>query len=454
MFDWFWRFLYSITKGLFWAIDMIMKCVNKLCGIEPINLGEEKIDFLTYLLTGQTVKFAFAAMAILGIVVVVILSIFSILRNVTKDKPNTTPAKIVVQSGKNLLMFLFVPFIMISVTYFLNVFMKAVYHATTSGSSTGIGSFLFVSFGQDAGLDAVETSDFLTGKLDYTAMSDVVSAIEIADYQFILSWIVGIIILFAIAATLTKFVERTLSIIVLFILAPFSIGSSVIDEGSRFKTWRDQVISKFLVAYGLIVAINIYCLVVNLVMQPGFGFFEPGSLLNYVAKVLFVLGGALSLNSISQLIGNLVAPGIGGQDLSSVDMSKGAGKVAAMGKGIAFGPAGLAAGFGKGILKEAVTQKQRELGAGLLNKLGIGTDKKFKYDRPSDAKFEGGGGDDKDKNSKMADAIRTGGENNDNDKNKDNQNDNKNDNDKNSQMRNIINNAGNNTGSNNGNNNA
>ena len=78
MFDWFWRFLYQISKGLFWAIDMIMQCVNKICGIEPINLGEEKIDFLTYLLTGHNVRFAFAAMALLGIVVVVILSIFSI----------------------------------------------------------------------------------------------------------------------------------------------------------------------------------------------------------------------------------------------------------------------------------------------------------------------------------------------------------------------------------------
>ena len=77
MFDWFWRFLYQISKGLYWAIDMVMQCVNKLCGIEPINLGEEKIDFLSYLLTGQNIKFAFASMALLGIVVVVILAVLA-----------------------------------------------------------------------------------------------------------------------------------------------------------------------------------------------------------------------------------------------------------------------------------------------------------------------------------------------------------------------------------------
>lgn len=441
MFDWFWRFLYQITKGLFWAIDMIMQCVNKICGIEPINLGEEKIDFLTYLLTGQNVRFAFATMALLGIVVVVILSIFSILRNITRDKQNTTPSKIIVQAGKNILLFLFVPFIMLSVTYFLNTFMQAVYQATSSGS-TSIGSFLFVSFGQDAGLDPVETNDFLIGVLDYTKNSDVFSHLEVSDYQFILSWVVGIVVLFAIVATLSKFVERTLSILVLFILSPFSIGSSVIDEGARFKNWRDQVISKFIVSYGLIVAINIYCLMVNLVMQPGFGFFEPGSVLNYVAKVLLVLGGALSLNSMSQLIGNLVAPGLGGQELAGVDMTKGVGKAVGMGKAAAFGLPGALANYGVGILKDAVTQSQREFGGRLLRKLGMdlgGSDSKSKDKKNRDSKFDGDNDKNKDKEDDMANHIRNSGNDDDN---KNNQNDNKNDDDKNDLMKNIINNTG------------
>lgn len=444
MFDWFWRFLYQISKGLYWAIDMVMQCVNKLCGIEPINLGEEKIDFLSYLLTGQNIRFAFASMALLGIVVVVILAIFSILRNITKDKPNLTPSKVVVQSGKNILMFLFVPFIMLTVTYFLNTFMQAVYQATLAGS-TSIGSFLFVSFGQEAGLDAAETNDFLTGVLDYTKNNDVFSHLEISDYQFILSWIVGIVVLFAVVGTLAKFVERTLSILVLFIISPFSIGSSVIDEGARFKAWRDQVISKFLVAYGLIVAINIYCLMVNLVMQPGFGFFEPGSILNYVAKVLLVLGGALALNSVGQLIGNLVAPGIGGQDLASADMTKGVGKAVGLGKAIAFGPAGYAARFGIGILGDAVSQERKHLGGKLLNKLGIGPGSDKKSDKESDSKFKGDDSKNKDKEDKMSNLLKGNGSNDDKkDENKDNHNDNKNDNNKNDKMKQAINGSGNN----------
>ena len=442
MFDWFWEFLYQISKGLFWAIDMIMQCVNKVCGIDPINIGEEQTDFLSYLISGSKVKFAFAAVALIGIIVVVVLAVFSILRNITRDKPNTTPSKILVQSGKNILMFLFVPFIMLAAIYFINIFMQSIFKATSVGA-TSIGAFLFVIFGQGAGLDATETSDFLSGKLDYTNTADVIGHIEISDYQFILSWIVGIVVLFAIAKTLTKFVERTLSIVVLFILAPISIGSSVIDEGSRFKNWRDQVISKFLVACGLIVAINIYCLIVGLVMQPEFGFFEPGSLLNYVAKVLFILGGALSLNGVSQLIGNLVAPGVGGQELAGTDLSTGVGKAVGLGKAIAFGPAGLAAGFGKNILREAVRQEERHLGGKLLSKLGLGPDSNKKSDKGSDSKFNGKGNEDKDKDNKMANMIK-GEDEGGNNQNENNKNDNNNDNNGNNQLKQAIADSGNN----------
>jgi hypothetical protein len=326
--------------------------------------------------------------------------------------------------------------------------MQAVYQATLAGS-TSVGSFLFVSFGQEAGLDATETSDFLTGVLDYTKNNDVFSHLEISDYQFILSWIVGIVVLFAIVGTLAKFVERTLSILVLFIISPISIGSSVIDDGARFKAWRDQVISKFLVAYGLIIAINIYCLMVNLVMQPGFGFFEPGSILNYVAKVLLVLGGALALNSVGQLIGNLVAPGIGGQDLASADMTKGVGKAVGLGKAIAFGPAGYAARFGAGILSDAVSQERKHLGGKLLNKLGMGPGSDKKSDKESDSKFKGDDSRNKDKEDKMSNLLKGDNSGDNKNNNNDNKNDNKNDDNKNDKMKQAINGSGNNNNNNN-----
>ena len=238
--------------------------------------------------------------------------------------------------------------------------------------------------------------------------------------------------------------------LVLFIIAPFSIGSSVIDDGARFKTWRDQVISKFLVAYGLLIAINIYCLMVNLVMQPGFGFFEDGSLLNYVAKVLLVLGGALALNSMSQLIGNLFAPGIGGQDLAGIDMTKGVGKAVGLGKAIAFGPAGYAARFGAGIIGDAISQERKHLGGKLLNKLGIGPGSDKKSDKESDSKFKGDDSKNKDKEDKMSNLLKGNGSNDDKkDENKDNHNDNKNDNNNNNKMKDIIASSGNNNNNNN-----
>ena len=84
VFDWFWEFLFSITKSILRLIDGIMQCANKLCGIEDITVSGEDIDFLTYLLKRQEVTNAFILAAILGLIVLVFFTILAIIRLIVK----------------------------------------------------------------------------------------------------------------------------------------------------------------------------------------------------------------------------------------------------------------------------------------------------------------------------------------------------------------------------------
>ena len=86
MFDWFWEFLYMLSKSIFRIVDGLILCANKLCGIEPINFNGENDDFLSYLFFSEGVGFAFRVSAILATILLVIFSIFMILRSITKDK--------------------------------------------------------------------------------------------------------------------------------------------------------------------------------------------------------------------------------------------------------------------------------------------------------------------------------------------------------------------------------
>lgn len=377
MFDWFWEFLYSISSTIFRLIDGLILCANKFCGVEPVRLEGEETDFLSYLLFSEQVGFAFRVSAVLAIVLLVFFTIFSILRTITKEKVEGTPAQICTKAFKSLVTFLFVPAVMIAFIWVGNAFVQALYQATLHGSMTP-GNFLFYSFAQDGGMAPEHLERFMSGAdgYVYTNKDLVFSCMDISEFSFVFSWLASGVVLVSLASAMFIFADRVLSIVILYIVAPISISTAMLDDGARFKLWRDQLLTKFIMGYGMIIALNIYGLICSLVMNPAFVFFEDSSFLNLIVKLLLVGGGALTLQKSMALVGNLVAHGAGSNELR--DNAFTAGGLARMAKGAAgtaLGALGTATGakFAASIFSNAAASKSRDLGDKMLSSLGFGT---------------------------------------------------------------------------------
>ena len=382
MFDWFWEFLFSISSTLFRLIDGLILCANKLCGIDTINFNGEEGDFLSYLLFSDEVGFAFRVSAILATILLVIFTVFMIIRSITKDKAEGTPAQIAVKAFKTLLMFFFVPAVMIAFMAIGNAFVMALYAATSQSAATP-GAFLFCAFAEDGGMSAEFVELFRTGEYSYTDVSKVSMFMNLSDFPFFFSFIAAGVVLFGVGSAMLIFVDRVLSLVILYIAAPISISTSVIDEGARFKLWRDQFLSKFIMGYGMILAINIYALVCGLVMNPNFAFFtgeDSGTqFLDLLMKLLVIGGGALTMQKSMALVGNLVSQGAGSNELRDNAFSMGTlGRMAKGVAGKALGTTLTAAGYlsgvkaGKSIIGDAISMQSRHLGSRLLGGLGLG----------------------------------------------------------------------------------
>lgn len=368
MFDWFYEFLYSISKTIFRLIDGLMLCANKLCGIEPVNFNGEETDFLTYLLFSDSVSFAFRTACVLALILLFIFTIFAVIRTVTKEKAEGTPAQICVKALKSFLTFLFVPAVMFAFIMIGNAFMKALYQATIQGAST-TGTFLFCSFAQDGGMTPENLNDFYNGTKSYTDTSAVSMCMDLSEFPFIFSWLASGVILFCTASSMFMFIDRVISIVILYIVSPFSIASTVIDDGARFKLWRDQLFTKFIMGYGMIIALNVYAMICGLVLNPSFSFFE-NSFLNLIMKLLVIGGGALTLKKSMAIIGNLVSQGAGSNELR--DNAVTGGGLARTAGGIAATALGL--GIAKGVIGSAIDSKKRDWGEKALKKVGLGID--------------------------------------------------------------------------------
>lgn len=330
MFNWFWEFLYGLAKALFQLIDAMVFGAKKLCGLDPITVNGEETDLLTFLFRSDEVGRAFRVAALSGIVVVIIFAAFAIIRAVTSRKNETTPMAVLVKTGKTLLIFLCVPAVILSCIWIFNEFISVLYYAIGGGEGTTIGGFLFTTCADGAWWG--DPSDaFMTGAANYADIGEVESYISISYFNFMLAFLSGIAILFPIANMLIMFVDRAISIVLLFIVSPYSIATNVLDDGAHFKLWRDQILTKFVTGYGCILGLNIYALIVKLVIAGGVVFFpESGpqvlpilsnSFLNSLMKIVIILGGAFSLQRIMAVIGNLVSAGGGSNELRDMALT-------------------------------------------------------------------------------------------------------------------------------------
>lgn len=289
-----------------------MQCANKLCGIEDITVSGEDIDFLSYLLRRQEVTNAFAVAAVLGLIVLVFFTILAIIRLIVKEKPDVTIAQICVKAMKSVLTFLFIPAIMIIGVWVSNAFMQALYKATLAGSGS-MGNFLFTAFSDGAWVDPAYSEQFINGSLSFET-AEITTYVNLEDFDYFASWITGAVILWNVAWSLLVFVDRAISIVILYIASPFPVAASVLDDGSHFKLWREQILTKFFVGFGTIIAINVYCLIVLLVMNSDLQFFSS-NFLNNMCKILFIIGGSLTMKKAMALVGNLVTSGGGSNEL-------------------------------------------------------------------------------------------------------------------------------------------
>ena len=374
MFNWVWDLLYGISKSIYRIIDFLMSCANMLCGIEPIKYQGVETDFLTFLLQNKNVSLGFVAAALIAVILTFIFGVAALIRTMVSEKGNMTPTQVLVKVGKTLLTFIFIPICLAIFVYFTNVLLQSLYQATLGGSPDGIGRFLAGAFGQDALKSGVSSDFYLDPSFDYTSTSSIKHYLNLADYDYFFSWIGGIAILLSLGLALVQFIDRAISIVVLFIFSPISISASVFDDGAHFKLWREQFIIKFLMGYGCIIAINIYTLIIGAITSNGLVFFN-NYLLNNFMKILIIVGGSISMQRIMALIGNLLQSGAGSNELrdaaiAGAKMNAIAGKVGAKAALFPFKATRSAVNFAK-------DTKQYGLGATIGDRLGFKTSKSY-----------------------------------------------------------------------------
>ncbi len=130
--------------------------------------------------------------------------------------------------------------------------------------------------------------------------------VELEAFNLFTAFLVAIIIIISFIHIGIGLVKRLYDIVVLIIMLPLVCGTVPLDEGARFKAWRDMFISKMLLALGAVIAINVFFQLMPLINMIDFPTITESTTLQRILKLFLIGGGALCVNSAQALIARVL----------------------------------------------------------------------------------------------------------------------------------------------------
>lgn len=320
--NWFYDLLYGLQKSICYIIDFIREIFLKLAGIETVVVDGSEQDLLTHFLTSSDVKNAFWGVFLVSIILLFIFVAIAIIKSeMSEGQQKRTKAQIITKALTSFMLFLLVPTILIMGITLTNVVMSGINASMTGAMVTGtttssIGGQVLVTTGQDAFIGNATERElienmFKSGQLDYNKISVVKEYYNLADINYFVGILSSIVILVMFSLSSISFVQRLFDIIMLFIISPTLVSTIPLDDGQRFKLWREMVVSKVLGCYGIILAMNLFFLIIP---QIGNITFFDNNFKNGIVQLLFIIGGSFALTKANMVISQLTGNNAGNQE--------------------------------------------------------------------------------------------------------------------------------------------
>ncbi len=122
-------------------------------------------------------------------------------------------------------------------------------------------------------------------------------------FMYLPALIAGIALGIALIIAILNLAKRVYEIIYLYFCMPISMSTLPLDDGTRFKNWREQFVTKIILAYGAVLSVNVFVLLLPLIQSmsiPNIGGFG-----NSVFTIFMIIGGAMVIPAGQTLFARL-----------------------------------------------------------------------------------------------------------------------------------------------------
>lgn len=282
-------------------VDGLMEIFSAISGITDVTYKGEKVNIIEFLAGDSTVNTIFWCIFILAIGLTCIFTIAALIKNMINSQRNvsTIVGKFFLALLGTMAM-LTVLFLIILISNSLLVLVSQVFQI---GNTTKLSSALFNACAGDW-INGYSVSEFDISRLGVKEIfGDYTTGFVFPDkwkyngmvnpdkFLYLPSLIAGVALAIALVVAVLNLAKRVYEIIFMYFVMPMSMSTLPLDDGARFKTWRETFITKIVIAYGTVFSVNIFVLLLPLITRmrideiSGFG--------NSMFLIFMIVGGAM-----------------------------------------------------------------------------------------------------------------------------------------------------------------
>ena len=340
---------YEVLAYLCKIVDYMQTAFDIFAGVQPVTFERNDIKttgpLLQAVMAQPVVVKMFAAIMAVGFVLAMVFTIIQVAKSVIDlDFEGKRPVGAVLRSlFKTAIQFIMVPLSVIIIIAFSTQLLKtiddAVKLANGNSGSSSLGRIVFLISSLDAEktssynigsfrpsstcgniLEAGGRKEIYTGTKSYLDSSYIKAHFNLRDFDYFTGYIAGIFLIIVLAASGLVFIQRLFDVVVLYIISPVFVATMPLDEGEKFKRWKDLFYGKVFGGYGAILSMKLYFLLLPLIMSPQLKWGESSEEGAYLLKLMFILGGAYACTKIGAMVTGLISQSAGAAEAQTSGM--------------------------------------------------------------------------------------------------------------------------------------
>ncbi len=386
--------LYGVYASLLEILDTLNSAFDYFIGLRDVSFNGQKMGLLEAMFEIDGLRTAFLVISLMGMSIALMLAIFSTMRSVLDlDFENKRPVSRVLSSlFRAFLQMLTVEVVVYFLIRLASLILKGVNSAVGliggGSGNTSIARMIFVVSSMNAcssdknlnlngtkaasvGInDPVRSKFYLSSGLSYTDADVVEQYFNLGKFDYVIGFALCIFLLVVMAMCMVIFVQRIFDLLMLFLVSPFFVGMIPLDDGERFGRWRELFIGKCFSGFGIVIGMKLYLMICPVIMGSSVTF-SNSTEMDYLTKMVFLLGGAWAVLKSGSLVTSLLSSQAGSSEdqvINSGSMVLGgmaAGSMAMVGTGIGKGLSGIASAYKGSKQKFEDTRFRKNTGLGL-----------------------------------------------------------------------------------------